>query len=292
MRDDQVGVDQVVRRSPPQSGSRLDRLPNPARAHPLAAYFVTTFALSWTYWGLVLGILGLRSLWWFLPGAFGPPVAAVIVTGLLEGRPGVRAFLRRFVVWRVGVRWYLLALVALPLLVALAGLPLGHASAQLGGPVAAVAGSYLASVAFLAILGGGEEEPGWRGFALPRLQERFGPLVGSVLLGVLWGLWHLPLFVFVPDYNSAGRGPAGIALTFLAFAMAGTVGQSLLLTWLFNHTRGSVLLAVLAHASLNAGWLFVAPSRPASITVFLALAVAGAAVAIATRGRLGHPPSR
>jgi hypothetical protein len=94
--------------------------------------------------------------------------------------------------------------------------------------------------------------------------------------------------VLVPDYNSSGRGAAGVALTFVAFAVAGTVGQSLLLTWLFNHTRGSVLLAVLGHASLNAGWGFVAVTRQTSITVFLVLAVAGAAVAIATRGRLGY----
>jgi membrane protease YdiL (CAAX protease family) len=216
----------------------------------------------------------------------------MILTGLIEGRSGARAFLARFLVWRVGVRWYLFALVVLPLLVAVAGYPLRDGSEQSGGPVAAVAETYLAYIGFLALLGGGQEEPGWRGFALPLVQERFGPLAGTVVLGLLWGLWHLPLFVFVQNYNSAGRDPAGIAVTFFAFALAGTVGQSLLLTWLFNHARGSLLLAVLAHGSLNAGWLFVASTRQASITVFLVLAVAGAAAAVATRGRLGYEPPR
>ena len=272
--------------------ARVDGLSNLVGAHPLVAYFVATFALSWIYWGLVLGLLGLRSLWWFLPGAFGPPVAALVVTGVTQGRSGVRAFLRRFVVWRVGIGWYLFALVVLPLLVALAGYPLRDGSEGSGGPIATVAGTYLAYIGFLAVLGGGQEEPGWRGFALPRLQDRFGPLLGTVVLGLLWGLWHLPLFVLVADYNHAGRDPAGVAVTFVVFAVAGTVGQSLLLTWLFNHSRGSVLLAVLAHASLNAGWLFVASTRQASIAVFLVLAVAGAGVAGATRGRLGSTQPR
>ena len=280
---------------PGQNLSNGKGLRNLARVHPLSAYFLLTFVLSWSYWGVVLGLLGRGGVWWFLPGAFAPSVAAVAVTALTEGRPGVRAFLRRFLVWRVGVGWYLFALVVLPLLVAVGGVLLRDGSEQLGGPVAAVVGTYLAYLGFLAVLGGGQEEPGWRGFALPRLQERSGPLAGTVVLGLLWGLWHLPLFVLVPDYNAAGRGAAGVAVTFVAFAVAGTVGQSLLLTWLFNHTRGSILLAVLGHASLNDGWAFVALTRQASITVFLVLAVAGAAVAIATRGRLGYralPPAR
>jgi membrane protease YdiL (CAAX protease family) len=255
----------------------------------LVAYFVTTYALSWVYWAGVLGFLGHQSLWWFLPGAFGPFVAATIITSFLQrGRAGLRSYLRRFVQWRVRLRWYLVALIALPLLVALAGLPWRDGTEQLTGPIVKVGATYLAYLAFLALLGGGQEEAGWRGFALPRLQVRHGPLLGTVLLGLLWGLWHLPLFIFVTNYNSAGHGWTGIALTFTAFTLAGTVGQSLLLTWLFNHAKGSVLLAVLGHASLNAGWTFFAMSRQASITVFLLLLMAGAVVAVATRGRLGY----
>ena len=88
-----------------------------------------------------------------------------------------------------------------------------------------------------------------------------GPVMAPVMLGLLWGLWHLPVFFFVPGYSSAGPGVVSIATSFLVFAAVGTVGQSPLLTGAFNHTRGSVLLARLAHASLNAGSGLVAPSR-------------------------------
>jgi membrane protease YdiL (CAAX protease family) len=279
----------------PRADSESRALPRLVRAHPLVAYFVITYALSWSYWAFTLGVLKKDSLWWFLPGAFAPFIAAVIVTGLTHGREGLRAYFRRFVLWRVGVRWYLFALVALPLLIALLGLPFRDGSEGVTGSFVQVAGIYVAYVVFLSLLGGGQEEPGWRGFALPRLQVRYGPLFGTVVLGLLWGVWHLPLFVFVADYNSAGTGWPGIALTFAAFVVGGAVGQSLLLTWLFNHTKGSVLLAILAHGSLNtAQAFFVATNREASITVFLLLLVAGLAVAAATRGRLGYgslPPS-
>ena len=269
-------------------GSTGRALPDRVRAHPLVAYFVATYALSWTYWLVVLGVLGHQTLWWFLPGAFAPAAAALFVTGQVEGRRGVRAFLRRVVLWRVGARWYVYALVVLPFLVGLSGFFLRDGSEQYRGSVVAVAATYLALVVFLAVLGGGQEEPGWRGFALPRLQERFGPLVGTVVLGLLWGLWHLPLFVLVPGYNSSGREPAGVILTFVVFAVAGGVGQSLLLTWLFNNTRGSILLAMLAHGSMNAGRGFASSDQQATITVYLVLALAGAAVAVATHGRLGY----
>jgi membrane protease YdiL (CAAX protease family) len=257
------------------------------QAHQLMTFLVVTFALSWAYWGVALGHLGRTGLWWYMPGAFGPPVAAVLITGLTEGWAGVRAFLHRLVQWRVKPRWYLVALVVLPLTVAVAGLPLRDGSERINGSIATVVITYVAWIGMLALLGGGQEEPGWRGFALPRLQERFNPVIGSLILGVLWGVWHLPLFLFVPEYNSAGRDVAGIAVTFAAFTLAAAVGQSLLLTWLYNHTRGSLLLAVLAHASFNAGWGFVATNQQASITVFLVLLGTGALVALATRGRLG-----
>jgi len=109
-------------------------------------------------------------------------------------------------------------------------------------------------------------------------------------LGVLWGLWHLPVFVFVPGYHSTGTGVASVAMSALVFTAVDAVGQSLLLTWLFNHTRGSILFAVLAHASLNAGQLFVATGRSASLAVSASFAIVGLAVIVATRGTLAYQP--
>ncbi len=260
-----------------------------ARAHPVAAFFVLAYLFSWAYWLVVLGMMERDTLAWFVPGAFGPPLAALLVSGLVDGRDGTRAFLRRCVQWRVGVRWYLVALVGLPALGFLVGLLTGDWSERFAGSGASVVVTYLATLSFLMVLGGGQEEPGWRGFALPRMQVRMGPLAASVVLGVLWGLWHLPVFILVPAYNSAGPDVASIAVSVLVFTAVGAVGQSLLLTWLFNHTGGSVLLAALAHASLDAASGLVA-GRTASMAVLASFGVVGLVLVLATRGTLSYQP--
>jgi uncharacterized protein len=261
------------------------------RRHPVPAFFVLAYLLSWLYWLVVLGIMGRDTLGWFVPGAFGPPLAALIVTGLVYGRDGTRVFLRRWVLWRVGARWYVLALVGIPALGLVVGLPFRDGSERFAGWSPSLVLTYVMTWSFLVVLGGGQEEPGWRGFALPRMQERLGPLRASVVLGVLWGLWHLPVFVFVPGYNSAGSGLASIAASVLVFTAFGMVGQSVLLTWLFNHTRASVLLAVLAHASIDAASGFVATGWTASMAVFASFGIVGLVLALATRGSLGYRPA-
>jgi len=259
------------------------------RQHRLITFFVLAYLFSWAYWLVVLGIMERDMLAWFVPGAFGPPLAALLVTGLVDGRDGTRALLRRCVQWRVGARWYVLALVGLPALGLLVGLLTRDWSERFAGSGASVVVTYLATLSFLLVLGGGQEEPGWRGFALPRMQVRMGPLAASVVLGVLWGLWHLPVFILVPGYNSAGADAASIAGSVVVFTALGTVGQSLLLTWLFNHTGGSVLLAVLAHASLNAGTGLVT-GRTASMAVLASYGVVGLVLVLATRGTLSYRP--
>ena len=197
------------------------------RAHPITAFFVLAYLISWVYWLVVLGIMGRSTLFWFVPGAFGPPVAALLVTGLVDGRHGIRAFLRRWVLWRIKLRWYLLALVGIPALGFVVGLPFRDGTERFAGSGPALVVTYLATWSFLAVLGGGQEEPGWRGFALPRMQQRMGPLAASVVLGVLWGLWHLPVFVLVPGYNSTVGGVVSISVSVLVFTAVGAVGQSL-----------------------------------------------------------------
>jgi len=259
------------------------------RAHPVIAFFVLAYLISWVYWVVVLGIMGHDTLAWFVPGAFGPPVAALLVTGVTDGREGLRAFLQRWVLWRVNVGWYVLVLVGLPALGLLVGMVSGDWSERFAASGPSVVVTYFAMLSLLLVLGGGQEEPGWRGFALPRMQERMGPLAASVVLGVLWGLWHLPVFVLVPGYNGSGPGVASIAATVLVFTAVGAVGQSLLLTWLFNRTRGSVLLAVLAHASLDAASGFVT-GRTASMAVLALFGVVGLGLVLATRGTLSYRP--
>jgi uncharacterized protein len=211
-------------------------------------YFVLAFAFTWAlWWPAALEARGLISV--PIPaqplGVLGPLVAAVVVTAQESGRPGLRSLLGRILHWRVAPIWYgvvllgpiLLYLVAMALEVALGGRPpsLGALIGVL--PILVIFFGYM--VVFVAL----GEEVGWRGYALPALQARYGALVSSVILGVLWALWHLPLF-FNPDTHYSNL-PFVLQLAF-------QIPVAILFTWVFNSTGGSVLMAILLHAVLNA----------------------------------------
>jgi membrane protease YdiL (CAAX protease family) len=174
------------------------------RSHPLLSYFVLAYTISWIFWLPValsqsgIGLLPIRiPMTLMTGGAFGPIGAAYIMTAITSGRVGVRQLLRRVVLWRVGPQWYAFALVGLPVLLWL-GVVLAFPDARTAlGPAALPAILSMFAVAFpIQLLQSGLfEEPGWRGFAQPRLQEAYGALTGSVILGLLWGFWHLPLFL-------------------------------------------------------------------------------------------------
>jgi membrane protease YdiL (CAAX protease family) len=137
---------------------------------------------------------------------------------------------------------------------------------------------------FVALIGGGlDEEMGWRGYALPRLQGRLGPLTANLLLGVLWAFWHLPLW-FVPGSFQAGSS--------FGLYVVSTVALSFLIGWVYNGTGGSLLLAILAHAASDAADnLRAAALGPSGFGGELlltgAFVAAAAAVVVYTRGALG-----
>ncbi len=165
--------------------------------HPLISFFVLAFAFSWIAWSpWVLSEDGVGLLPYKLGAAtgllnaaatfLGPAVAAFIMTATTEGRVGIRRLLRRIVLWRVGLRWYLLAFIGVPLVMTLGTIivPGGLASLQFLGPGYVL--TYLVTFVFVLLIGGPlGEEIGWRGFALPRMQPLHGPLVGSIILGLL-----------------------------------------------------------------------------------------------------------
>jgi CAAX protease family protein len=182
------------------------------RRHPLVCYFLLTFGLTWAF------ELPALLLWhvnyygpWMAPAFFGPILSALLMTVVLEGKPGVGRLLLGYVRWRISLRWYLFVLLGILALVLLSALTVPGAVATFRAPAPLFLLTfllfYLVLLAFSGPLG---EEAGWRGFALPRLQQRYGPLAGTLLLGSLWGLWHLPLALFVPGYNGAGTGLLGI----------------------------------------------------------------------------------
>jgi membrane protease YdiL (CAAX protease family) len=266
--------------------------------HPLVFFFLIAYAGTWLVeLPYILsedgaGLLPFSSplLKWTSPVTIflGPFLAAFIMTGVTEGRAGIGRFLRRFVLWRVGLGWYLFAFVGIPVIAVVSVVVIPGVLESFEGLGALAPLSVLGVFVYVFFLGGAlGEEPGWRGFALPRLQSMHGPLLGSLILGPLWALWHLPLF-FTP-WNEL------TAFNVVVFALA-TTCLAIMYTWVFNNTKGSVLIAILIHASFNASVTgILAPLFPAPILEdygllpilggFGALAVVLVAL---TRGRLGY----
>ncbi len=215
------------------------------KRHDLIVFLVLAFLLSWWPWPFVLANPESTAM---LP--YGPIIAAFIVLALTRGWAGVRDLLASIVRWRVGLGWYAVALL-LPVAITLVAL---YLSAPFGGttPTAAdFADLYLLPLIFLSttlINGPFTEEPGWRGFLLPRLQSSNSPLVASLIVGVIWASWHLPLLLSDPT----GQRPV---LQFFVLAVA----QSVVFTWVYNGTRGSVLLVILMHGAFNSFGKFLAP---------------------------------
>ena len=216
-------------------------------AFPLK-YFVLAFAFTWFFWGLQL--LVVRGVIHALPGlqvigTLGPMVAAVTLTAQESGPVGVRSLLGRVVRWRVAPIWYgvaflgplALTLAAIGLHVALGGQPPSL------GTLIGVLPKLLIVFVYMMIFVALGEEVGWRGYALPALQARHGALLASVILGVMWALWHLPQF-FNPDTFYSNL-PFGLWLAYL-------IPFAILITWVFNSTGGSVLMAMIVHAVMNA----------------------------------------
>lgn len=268
---------------------------------PLTSFFVLAYLLTWIVW--TPWVFGRDGAGW-LPTSIdpalvgylnaaailaGPTGAALIVTAASEGRAGVVRLLARVVRWRVNVGWYLFALVGVPLLAVVGGIVYGGALPDLtglGGPSFLL--SYVPTYLLVVVLGGPLfEEIGWRGFALPRLQRRMAPVGAALVVGLLWCFWHLPQF-FSPSWaeSSGGGGPVGIglyALTVVAF--------SVVIAWVFNNTRASVLLAILVHASIDAVSLVLPAIFPPEVaTSALTMVIAFGALALVvvgvTRGRL------
>jgi uncharacterized protein len=197
------------------------------KRHPLVAFFLIAFALTW--WSVPLGT--------FM--AAGPLLAALIVIAVVDGRPGLRRLWSSMVRWRVGWRWYAAALL-IPVTVVLAA---GSLNVAFGASSSVLSDLGLSSLAFMfglrlvvPVFAPVGEEPGWRGYALPRLQARHSTLVATSILALVVAAWHVPL-VFLPDEDL----PPVFLIT--------TVAVTYFYTWLYNHTGASVFMTIVAHAA-------------------------------------------
>lgn len=230
----------------------------------------------------------------FAVKSFGPFLAAFIMTTIVEGRSGVLQLRRSCVYARAGWQWYLFILLGIPALSLLGILLLPGALASFQGFPPHFSAVYFVSFIVI-LLGGGPlgEEPGWRGFALPRMQQRYGALQGSLRLGVLWVCWHLPDFLTDAQRGGPGTNIAVLfAINFPIFMLM-VMALAIIFTWVFNHTHGSVFIAMLLHASINTFGtlqpLFTAPSVVSTdLFMCVGFGLAALVIIILTRGRLGY----
>jgi membrane protease YdiL (CAAX protease family) len=268
--------------------------------HQITLFFVLTFVISW-------------YPWWYggHPGfkTWGPSLAGLIVVASVSGWRGVKEMFRRLVRWRVGLRWWGVALLGPVLLFAVV---LGF-YALVGGEMPGFTFLreewHLAPLLMLLLLlplggPGGEEPFGWRGYALPVMQKKWGskgPMLASLLIGAAWGVWHLPEF-FNPVSSQYALG-----LGFLPAFIVMEIAWSIIMTWLYNKTGGSVLLGgVLFHLMMDVGaasmltdftltGLFNGEQMPPVDMVLMWLMTAVTAIAaivltVVTKGRLGYAP--
>jgi len=208
----------------------------------LLIFFVLTFIITWGVWLLLISFQLASPL--MKLGTFGPTLAALVLIGFQRGKSGFRELGAKLTRWRVSWIWYAVSLAG-PVLVILAALQIYQALGGAGLVYNDPGEWYLIFVIFFyvlftSVLG---EEIGWRGYAFPRLMNSFSPLGASLSLGLIWGVWHLPLFWMPWDFHSE--------MAFFPFLIQ-VLASSVIYGWLYINTRGSLLIIHLFHTASNA----------------------------------------
>ena len=237
------------------------------KKHPILTYFALTFAISWGGILLVVGgpgkiLVTREQIEPLLPFAMltmlaGPSVAGVLLTALIDGRAGFRELRFQLFKWRVGARWYAVALLTVPLMataILLALLP--TSPVFLPGIFASDnKATFLLSGMLAGLVVGIFEELGWTGFAVPRLRLRYGVFATGLILGFLWGAWH-SFLAFCGNSTSSGGLSLALFLPEFLFYVTILPVYRVLMVWLYDRT-GSLLVAMLMHASLTASVPFI-----------------------------------
>ena len=272
--------------------------------HALRMFFALAYGITWLF-HLPLALSAAGVGWWaydppgsvyyllIILGSFGPAAAGLVTLAATTGAGGVTELLRGCVRWRVPVVWYLVAVAGVLMLPTIATFAVPGAAAHFAFSSGAIVTIVINLVTFQLFVGALGEEPGWRGFALPRMQLRYGPLVASLLLGVIWAGWHAPLLL-LPDWADNKGGMTVWTVTQYVLMV---VAISVLMAWIYNRARATVLLMILFHAAANTSFtamvlLFDGSETAESQILLPALIGFGAAALVviaATRGRLGLP---
>jgi CAAX protease family protein len=224
----------------------MSSLSSVVKRHPIIAFFVLTYVLTWIIESplvfLTDSVTATQGLVLVILASNVPSVMAIVLTAMVFGRGALRKLLGRLLIWRVNPLWYLVVVLG-P--VALAGGVVGL-NTLMGGPALSLGMPLLGVLSMLAfsIVPGSAlgEEIGGRGYVLPRLQARMSALSASLIIGPIWALWHLPLWLT----GAPGRTP----ILYAGFVVS-VIALSVILTWVYNSTGGSLLMVVLLHATFN-----------------------------------------
>jgi len=270
--------------------------------HPLFFFFLMAYAFSW-----IISIPYVLSTWGILKGDFtslfilkpfvGPTLAALIMTGISEGKAGLKRLRERLRLRRASGKWSLLILLGIPALILLGIILQPGLLASFQGLTLRLLLTY--PIYFVIVFFGVAlpEEIGMRGFALPRMQPRYGPLRGTLLLGVLWAFWHL-LYFLTPDHGGGPGTSFATYFTNFSYFFLTVIAFSIIFTWIFNHTGGSIFIANLTHAAIDTPqlvWipLFLAVDEARlNLALLIGFGIPALLIVILTRGRLGYQPSQ
>lgn len=238
------------------------------KKYPAAGYFILCLGWSWLFWGLI--ILSGRSIWTyknlslFAIGGLGPMMAGIYMTGIIKGRKGLNRLGNRIVdPQRIKGRWWWIIVLLFPLVTLIATLINNYLPALQSGNALNTNQALhmmrrpwelLYFMGFVLLLGPLPEEIGWRGFALDALQKRWNALLSSLILGIVWATWHIPLFFIKNYFSGTGYSPNPIQY------MYDIIIVSILFTWIYNHSNFSILAAILFHFMLNFTGEFLEPS--------------------------------
>lgn len=256
------------------------------KKHPVLSYFAITFLISWGGvfilghpYGMPATSEQFQALWTavVLPFFLGPTLAGLLMTALSGGKAGWRELRERLSRWRTGFKWYAVALLAAPLIVAPVLFIFSRHSPDFLPGIVTTGDKFTALMTGLVtglVFGGLMEELGWTGFAVPALLKRFSPFKTALIVGILHGVWHFPVKVLI-------SGPLGLApylAVDLLTAVLNLTAWRILMVWIYRRTGGSLPVTMLLHASLTGSTLFIlAPAATGGSLVVYNLAAAAAA---------------
>ena len=213
-----------------------------------------------------------------------PGIVALILTAIFFKKNGLKTLLKAVVKWRVKFKWYIIIII---LSIALCGLSLllfNWTYGQINNPDPAY--NFIFCFILILPLSALWEEIGWRGFLLPILQEKYTPLKASIIIGFVWGLWHLPIYLAIDPYGNK-------TINYFLFMFIGCFALSIIATWLYNSTKGSLLICILFHNAINTSAAYFYGNlkgnefRPLIILIVL-LVVATICICFKTKGSLNE----